>query len=85
MVDTNGNEVLEKIKQYATTPENQEPLSSNNSLTNDPKNVLTSLLLPNEWLRVDHAYAGAEPALPADEYRTILEVRRSTNYALINL
>jgi len=73
---------LEKIKQYAvdelTTAENQGGVGLDpTDTTGDPNNrkgAFSSLLLPHEWLRVDHAYDGAKPMLPASEYRAMAEV-----------
>lgn len=71
---------MEKIKQYALDelPTDSTPASEMcASSPNDPnirKGAFSSLLLPHEWLRIDHAYEGAVPALPAGEYRNFADV-----------
>jgi hypothetical protein len=46
---------------------------SNSDETN-PSSELDGLLLPHEWLRLRQSYNGAEPLLPQNEYKNMIEV-----------
>jgi hypothetical protein len=76
---------LEKIKQYAA-----DELSVSEGRAqggggaggeggeaagpNSGQGAFSSLLLPHEWLLLDNSYVGAPPALPDEEYKSMLEV-----------
>lgn len=78
MATTKKDPFLEKIKQYAvedlTAREDLEGVGSDGSSTNNTKGPLSSLLLPHEWLKINHAYNGAVPTVNTKEYIAILEV-----------
>ena len=80
MSATKNDQFFEKIKQYTvdelTLIENQGVVGVSNDAAdpNSQKGAFGSLLLPHEWLQLDNAYIGAPPALPHNEYKSILEV-----------
>ena len=79
MSSSKSDPFLEKIKQYAvdelTIAEKGGGIGaeSANAPGANRKGVFGNLLLPHEWLQLDHAYEGASPAIPA-QYKSLLEV-----------
>lgn len=79
MSSSKSDPFLEKIKQYAveelTIAEQGGGIGAGTSSApgGNRKGVFGNLLLPHEWLQLDHAYAGASPSIPA-EYKSLLEV-----------
>lgn len=79
MSGSKNDPFLEKIKQYSidelTLAENNGGIGAGSVIDpNNRKGAFSSLLLPHEWLQLDNSYVGAPPSLPAEEYKSILEV-----------